>query len=69
MERKPELLGVLRSLLSDVFAAQGHGAPGNKLVRAFGYADGYMRALIEAGIVPRDELLELVAQERRRIAA
>jgi hypothetical protein len=69
MERKPELLQVLRVLLSDVFTAQTTGASGQKLVRAFGYADGYMRALIEAGIVPRDELLELVAQERRRIAA
>ena len=66
MEHKPALVQVLRSLLTDVFAAQVAGSNHQKLVRAFGYADGYMRAVLEAGIVSKEELLGIVQEERRR---
>ncbi len=66
MEHKPEIVQVLRSLLIDVFTAQYEGANHQKLARAFGYADGYMRAVLEAGIVTRQELLDIVHEERRR---
>lgn len=66
MEHKPELVTVLRSLLIDVFTAQYEGASHQKLARAFGYADGFMRAVLEAGIVTKHELLEIVQEERRR---
>jgi hypothetical protein len=66
MEHKPALVQVLRSLLTDVFTAQYEGATHHKLARAFGYADGYMRAVLEAGIVTKEELLGIVQEERRR---
>lgn len=66
MEHKPALVQILRSLLMDVFTAQYEGSTQQKLARAFGYADGYMRAVLEAGIVTRAELLEIVQEERRR---
>lgn len=66
MEHKPALVQVLRSLLTDVFTAQYEGATHQKLARAFGYADGYMRAVLEAGIVTKQELLGIVQEERRR---
>lgn len=66
MEHKPALLQVLRSLLSGVFAAQVEGGSHAKLVRAFGYADGFMRAVLEANIVTKQELLKIVQEERTR---
>jgi len=66
MEHKPALVQVLRSLLTDVFTAQAAGSSAHKLVRAFCYADVYMRAVLEAGIVTRDELLGIVQEERHR---
>jgi hypothetical protein len=35
--------------------------------RANGYADGYMQLLLDAGIVTKRELLDLVSGERSRI--
>ncbi|MBI2893976.1 MAG: hypothetical protein HYY06_10520 [Deltaproteobacteria bacterium] len=63
---KPELVNVLRTLLTDVFTAQYEGATHQKLARAFGYADGYMRALLEAGVAHKEELIGIVIEERRR---
>jgi hypothetical protein len=67
MENKPALVNVLRSLLTGVFSAQVEGGNHQKLVRAFGYADGYMRAVLEAGIVSQKELLTIVQEERTRM--
>ncbi len=61
-----ELMNTLRDLLRDVLKARFDGAAYAKLARAHGYADGYMRALLDAGLVDRDELLALVGDERRR---
>lgn len=61
-----ELMNTLRDLLRDVLKARFDGAAYAKLARAHGYADGYMRALLDAGLVDRDELLSLVGDERRR---
>jgi len=66
MEHKPALVQVLRSLLTEVFTAQVAGSNHHKLVRAFGYADGFMRAVLEAGIMQKDELLGIVQEERSR---
>ena len=38
-----------------------------KLSRANGYADGYMAALLDAGLVERDGLLKLVGEERLKL--
>lgn len=63
---KEDLLKVLRRLLSDALSARFAGGPHAKFARAHGYADGFMRALLDAGLVRQDELLELISDERRR---
>lgn len=66
--KKDELVGVLKELLQDVLRARYDGAIHAKLARAHGYADGYMRALLDAGLVDRAELLRIVGEERNRSA-
>lgn len=63
---KDELLTVLRGLLDDVLSARFGGVAYAKLARAHGYADGYMRALLDAGLVDEQQLFELVSDQRRR---
>jgi hypothetical protein len=62
--RKERLLAVLEGLLGDVLAARFRGTDRARLARAHGYADGYMRALLDAGLVERAELLRLVGDTR-----
>ncbi|MCU0657813.1 MAG: hypothetical protein MUF64_21890 [Polyangiaceae bacterium] len=64
MRSKNEMLQELRTMLQDVFRARSEGAAYANLARAHGYVDGYMRALLESGAIPRDELLAVVSQER-----
>jgi hypothetical protein len=64
MRSKTEMLQELRTMLRDVFNARSEGAAYAGLARAHGYVDGYMRALIESGAIPREELLAVVSQER-----
>jgi hypothetical protein len=59
---------ILRKLLQDLFEADGRGARRERLARAHGYADGYMRALIDLGLVTEKQLLDIVLQERARAA-
>lgn len=63
-----ELMGTLRGLLREVLRARFDGALYAKLARAHGYADGYMRALMDAKVASREELLALVAEERRQFS-
>ncbi|MEM7604474.1 MAG: hypothetical protein AAF411_03885 [Myxococcota bacterium] len=60
------LLRTLKDLLREVLHARFDGAAYAKLARAHGYADGYMRALLDSGLVSQKELLKLVGEERRR---
>ncbi len=64
--QRNELLDVLRGLLNEVLRARFDGAAYAKLARVHGYADGYMRALLDAGLAGREELIELVTTERQR---
>jgi hypothetical protein len=64
---KAELLQNLRLMLQDVFKLRREGAAYAKLTRAHGYADGYMRVLLETNVATRQELLELVSAERARV--
>jgi hypothetical protein len=54
-------------MLHDLFVARAAGTSHVRMARAHGYVDGYMRALIEAQLATRDELLRLVAEERARV--
>ncbi len=63
---RDELVETLKELLREVLRARFDGAAYAKLARAHGYADGYMRALLDAGLVEKRELLKVVGAERRR---
>ena len=64
---KAEMLDNLRLMLRDVFQLRREGVVYARLARAHGYVDGYMRSLLEAGLVDKGELLTLVADERERV--
>jgi hypothetical protein len=66
---KEELINVVRRLLREVVKARFEGGAYARLARAHGYADGYMAALLDAGIVERQSLLRLVSEERVQVAA
>lgn len=61
-----ELKGTLRGLVRKTIETRFSGANYASLAQARGYADGYMRALLDAELVDQKELLELVNAERRR---
>lgn len=66
MKDKADLIAEVRAMLGDVFRAKNAGEAYGRLARAHGYVDGYMRALLELGVVTKDELLEVVNSERER---
>jgi hypothetical protein len=66
---KEDLMNRLRTLLRDVVKARFEGGAYAKLSRAHGYADGYMAALLDAGLTDKAALLRVVSEERLRIAA
>jgi hypothetical protein len=65
-DSKQDMFEVLRALLHDVLRARFDGAPYAKLMRAHGYADGYMRGLLDSGMADRAELIALVGDVRRK---
>ena len=65
-QNKNEMLSNLRLMLRDVFRLRTDGVAYARLARAHGYVDGYMRLMLEAGIADKNELLSLVAEERRQ---
>jgi hypothetical protein len=67
MREKSEILSDLRTMLRDVFLAKSSGESYARLSRAHGYVDGYMRALLETGLVAKEELLAIVAAEREQV--
>jgi hypothetical protein len=68
MRTKVEILAELRTMLRDVFVAKSAGETYARLARAHGYVDGYMRALLETGLVEKDELLVIVAAAREHVS-
>jgi hypothetical protein len=64
---KAEMLNELKRMLNDVLAAKAKGVSYQRLARAHGYVDGYMKALLDAGMATQQELLDLVAAERARV--
>ncbi len=67
MRSKAEMIAELRRLLNEVFTAQEEGSNYVRLATARGYADGYMRVLLDTGMCNSKELLEIVARERERV--
>jgi hypothetical protein len=62
-----ELVEQLRSLLREAFALRQQGAAYAAIQRAHGYADGYMRMLMDSGMMDARSLLSLVAEVRREV--
>ena len=60
-----ELKGTLRGLVRKTIETRFSGANYATLAQARGYADGYMRALLDAGLIDQRQLLALVSEERR----
>jgi hypothetical protein len=63
-----ELVNELRTLLRTAIKARYRGDLHAHKVRAQAYADGYMQALQDAGLIGRDELLQIVAEARVDVA-
>jgi hypothetical protein len=68
MRTKAEVLGDLRGMLRELFTATNSGQVYARIARAHGYVDGYMRGLLETGLMTRQELLEVVGSERERVS-
>jgi len=62
-----EMIQRVQELVRHVTEARFEGALYAKLSRAHGYADGYMRALLDAGLVDHKTLLNAVSAARRDV--
>jgi hypothetical protein len=62
-----ELHDVLRSLLRDSMRLHADGAMGPRLAKADGYVDGFIRALVEAGLSDHKVILAIVRDVRREL--
>ncbi len=60
-----ELVAQVQRLLGDAIKARFRGDLHVNKVKDQAYADGYMRALLDAGLIDHRELLELIAKTRR----
>ena len=67
MRTKADMLSELKVMLYDALLAKTRGATYPRLARAHGYVDGYMRALLDAGIATNQELLALVGEARTTV--
>jgi hypothetical protein len=65
--QKAEMLNELKRMLNDVLVAKSKGVSYQRLARAHGYVDGYMKALLDAGMATQQELLGMVAEERAAV--
>jgi hypothetical protein len=68
MQTKAEMLTAVEGMLKEAFLAKAEGASQPRLARTFGYADGYLKALLDAGLATQSELLAIVADVRSAIA-
>lgn len=64
---KRAILARIDEMLEGALRLRLQGAEQPRFHRAQAYADGYMTAVLEQGVVSAHELLALVAQARRRI--
>jgi len=61
-----DLMNNVRRLLRESLEARFEGGAHHRKVQAQAYADGYMRALTDAGLVDDAQLLDVVMTERMR---
>ena len=53
--------------MKNTFRLRNQGAQATKIAHCQGYADGYMRLLLDAGHVTEEELLGIVSDARRGV--
>jgi hypothetical protein len=63
---REKMVQALRDRLHEAFMSRYQGSAYARIARATGYADGYMQALLDAGLVAEKELLSVVGEERQR---
>ena len=61
-----ELKNTVRDLVRRTIETRFNGAQYADLAQTRGYADGYMKALLDMKLVDQKELLSLIGEERRR---
>lgn len=64
---KLQMLAELRKMIRFSIEARREGALGAHLARHQGAVDGYMSAMLDAGVATQRELLRLVQEERRQV--
>jgi hypothetical protein len=62
-----ELHEILKSLLRESMRLHAGGASGQRLGRADGYVDGFVRALVESGVCDHASILAVVKGVRREL--
>ncbi len=67
VSEKSKMIETLTRLLQDTCSLRNQGAPYAKLAHAQGYADGYMRVLVDGGYLDNHELLEIIRDVRRGV--
>ena len=67
MRTKADMLNELMVMLNEALLARTRGAASPRFARAHGYIDGYMKALVDAGIASHHELLSLVGEARTAV--
>ncbi len=65
--QKASMISTLRGLLQDTFRLRHEGSGYARLSHAQGYADGYMRVLVDSQVVTQSELLTIIAEVRRGV--
>ena len=65
---KDGLMTEVRAHLRRAFYARFEGRAHADKTRCQAYADGYMRALMDADLTDHEQLLKLIAEERTRFA-
>lgn len=66
-QSKTEMLETLRGLVREALRMRREGAVHHRLARAGGAVDGYLGAMVDAGVATRGELLALVSEERAKM--
>ncbi len=67
LKSSAELMNQLRDQLREAFELRNRGAAYARIARAHGFADGYMRMLLDSGMIDARALLAFVAQVRREV--
>lgn len=64
---KLTLLNQVRTLIAESTQARFSGVSGFKAAKTTGYADGYMKAMLDMGLVSKAELLEAIGDARQGV--